>query len=68
MKIELKVEGMVCSGCQNRVKNALSKIEGINYVEANYETGIVLVDSKEDVKKEIINKIDDLGFEVVDEK
>lgn len=67
MKFELKVEGMVCSGCENRVKNVLLTIEGITHVEASYETGCILVDAKENVKQEIIEKISDLGFEVVDE-
>lgn len=61
----IKVKGMVCGGCENRVKNALSQIEGVENVEANFETGNVRVNSDENVtKEEIENTITDIGFEV----
>lgn len=61
----LKVKGMVCGGCESRVKNALGEIEGVENVEASFETGIVKVTSKDDVKTEILEEtIDDIGFEV----
>ena len=31
----IKVEGMVCGGCEKRVENVLSTLEGINKVKAN---------------------------------
>ena len=65
---KIKVEGMVCGGCENRVQNALKTIEGIEEVVANHETGIVTVTSKEDVEKSVMEeKIEDIGFEVVKE-
>ena len=61
----IKVKGMVCGGCENRVKNALSQIEGVENVEANFETGNVRVNSDENVtKEEIENTITHIGFEV----
>ena len=61
----LKVNGMVCGGCENRVKNALNQIEGISNVEADYNTGIVKVTSSENIKKEQMEEIiEDIGFEV----
>ncbi len=61
----LKVNGMVCGGCENRVKNALNQLEGISKVEADYNTGIVKVTSSENVKKEQMEEIiEDIGFEV----
>lgn len=61
----LKVKGMVCGGCENRVKNALGEIKGVENVEASFETGLVKVTSKDDVKKETLEEtIDDIGFEV----
>lgn len=66
--IELKVEGMVCNGCENRVKNALKNINGVEEVEANYTTGIVKVTASDDVLENTIKeKIEDIGFEVVKE-
>ena len=61
----IKVKGMDCGGCENRVKNALRQIEGVENVEANFETGNVRVNSDENVtKEEIENTITDIGFEV----
>lgn len=64
----IKVKGMVCGGCENRVKNALGEIEGVENVEASFETGIVKVTADEKVEKKILeDTIDDIGFEVVKE-
>ena len=61
----LNVKGMVCGGCENRVKNALGEIEGVESVEASFKTGIVKVTSSENVEKETLEEtIDDIGFEV----
>ena len=65
-EIELKVNGMVCEGCENRVKNALSTIEGIENVEASHETGIVTIKVNKEIERTVIEeKIDDIGFEVI---
>lgn len=64
----VKVNGMVCEGCENRVKNALSMIDGIESVEASHKTGIVKVISNKEIKNSVIEEtIDDLGFEAVKE-
>lgn len=64
----IKVEGMMCAGCENRVKNALKTISGVEEVEANHVSKIVKVTSSEDVsKEELVNKISDIGYEVIEE-
>ena len=64
----LKVKGMVCNGCENRIKNALENMEGIENVVANHNTGIVTVTSNNDVSEDNMKeKIEDIGFEVVKE-
>lgn len=61
----LKVEGMHCSGCENRVKNSLSLIDGIEDVNANHEDGTVIIKLSEEVSlNEIKEAIEDLGFKV----
>ncbi len=61
----IKVEGMVCGGCENRVKNAVSTIDGVESVVADHNTGIVTVTSKENLDvNQIKEKIEDIGFEV----
>ena len=64
-ELVIKVEGMVCGGCENRVKNALKTLDGVDSVEASHENGIVKVnlDDSVDVNK-IKEKIEDIGFEV----
>ena len=61
----IKVEGMVCNGCENRVKNALKSIDGIENVVADHTTGIVTVTSKNEVQVSTMKeRIKDIGFEV----
>ncbi len=65
-KIIIKVNGMVCGGCEKRVKNALENIEEIKKVDANHKKGTVTISLKNDIETKIIEeKIEDLGFEVV---
>lgn len=65
-KIEIKTKGMVCGGCENRVKNAISEIEGIEKVNADHKTGLVEIEAKDEVQvEEIEEKIEDIGFEIV---
>ena len=65
-EINIKVNGMVCGGCENRVKNAISTIEGVENVTADHNTGKVVVSAKDEVKEsEIKEKVEDIGFEVV---
>lgn len=64
-EIIIKVNGMVCAGCENRIKNALSQIEGVKDVEASFEAGSVKIKADEKVTKEKIEDIiTDIGFEV----
>jgi Cu2+-exporting ATPase len=64
----IKVEGMVCNGCENRVKNALKNISGVEEVIADHTTDIVKVTSNEEVlENTITEKIEDLGFDIVKE-
>lgn len=66
-KIELKVEKIMCQGCENRIKNSLNMLEEVEYVEADHTTGIVKISYHNDIDvskiKELINN---LGFELVD--
>ena len=66
-ELEIKINGMVCGGCENRVKTALSTIEGVESVEANHNTGIVTVKTEKDLDvAQIKEKIVDLGYEIVE--
>lgn len=65
-EITIKVKGMMCGGCENRVKNALNELAGIESVEANFAEEIVKVILNKEISIDIIKeKIEDLGFEVI---
>ena len=67
-KIDLKVNGMVCSGCENRVKNALMNIDGVAKVNANHKKNLVTITLKEEIDKNILeNEIENLGYEIIKE-
>lgn len=61
----IKVEGMVCGGCENRVQNALKTLEGVEDVVADHTNGTVTITAKEEVSISVMKEtIEDLGFEV----
>lgn len=67
-ELRLEINGMMCGGCENRVKNALSEIDGVENVEADYTTGIVIINSEKDLDiTKIKEKIMDIGYEIVEE-
>lgn len=63
--LTIKVKGMVCNGCENRIQNALKTIYGIDEVFADYKQDLVTINTNLEINKNIIyEKIEDLGFEV----
>lgn len=67
-EIIIKVSGMMCGGCENRVRNAIKLLAGVEEVVANHEDGIVKVVSAENVTIESVKEaIEDLGFDIVEE-
>ena len=68
-ELKIKINGMVCEGCENRVKTALSEISGVESVDANHNTGIVTIKSEKDLEiAQIKEKIIDLGYEIIEEE
>ncbi len=64
-EITIKVDGMVCSGCENRLKNALETINGVVKVMASHETGMVKITFHDELDSSLIEqKIEDIGFTV----
>ena len=64
----LIVNGMMCGGCENRIKNAIKNIEGVENVTADHNTGKVIIISNNEVSEEIIKEaLEDIGYEVVKE-
>lgn len=64
-EIKLKVEGMMCGRCENRIQNALKTIEGVEKVVASHTEGTVEVTVREDIEENTIKeKIEDIGYSV----
>ena len=68
-KIEIRISGMSCTGCENRVENVLKNIENVESVNANHNTGIVEIETN-DIKNLDINVIkealEDLGYDILE--
>ena len=63
--IEFKVNGMMCEGCENRVKNVIKEIEGIIDVKADHKAGIVEIITEKEIDKNIVKEaIENIGYEV----
>ncbi len=66
-EIELKVDGMSCEGCENRIQKTLKEIDGIERVVADHVKKTVKISLVSDVEIDTLKEtIEDLGFEVVD--
>ena len=66
-EIIFNVKGMMCGGCENRIKNAVGAIEGVESVTADHTNGKVVVKTAKNIKTEIEDTINDIGYEVVKE-
>ena len=61
----IHVEGMMCGHCENAVKTALEKLEGVASAEADHEQGIAQVVLKKEVPNAILKKaVEDEGYKV----
>ncbi len=64
-ELVIKIEGMMCTGCENRVQNAVKTIDGVEGVIANHNDGTVKVTLNKDVDQKVIEeKLEDIGYEV----
>ena len=67
--IDLIVEGVHCIGCEMRIKNVLSSIDGIQEVNTSFQDKKVHIISNNSINIDNIKeKIEDLGFKVLKDK
>ena len=67
MKIELKIEGMMCPHCSGRVKDALEKVSGVEMAQVSHETKNAVITLNEEVSSEALKQIvEDCGYKVTD--
>ena len=66
-EIKIKVEGMACEHCTQRVKNALEKLSGVEAVEVCLENKIVTVkyDDNQVTQEDMKSAIEEQGYDVV---
>lgn len=61
----VKIDGISCSHCMNKIKNALLEIDGIVKVKVDNEKAIIY--SIKEIDNNLIKKtISDLGYKVVE--
>lgn len=64
IKTIIKVDGMSCSHCANKVINAISSIDGVSKVKVDLDSKLVTIVSKSSLDiKQVQEKIIDLGYE-----
>ena len=68
-KIEIRISGMSCTGCENRVENVLKNVENVESVNANYNTRIVEIETNDikDLNIDVIKEtLEDLGYDILE--
>ena len=65
--LELNVEGMSCSHCENRVKNAVSSLNGVNSVNVDLTNKKVSIELDASIvtEKQIKDAIEEQGYDVI---
>lgn len=62
----IKIEGMSCSHCENRVKTALSELD-VEIIEISASKDMAKVEVKdESVISELVDAIEDAGYDVIE--
>ncbi|MDG5788514.1 heavy metal translocating P-type ATPase [Evansella sp. AB-P1] len=66
----MKISGMTCAACANKIEKGLSKMNGVLEANVNFalETTKVIYDHQETSPKDVENIIEKLGYHVVHEK
>lgn len=66
MKKVLKIEGMLCAHCTNRVQKALQSVDGVEKVVMSLDDHTATVIADEVNNDQLIEAVTDAGYEVVD--
>ena len=67
-RLTVTVTGMSCTGCEQRIANALGRMDGVGRVEADHASGRVTVDYDPAVVGEeaITTGLAEAGYDTVD--
>lgn len=67
MKKIIKIDGMGCQHCVNRITEVLSAVDGVDVLEVSLEDKSATVDVDESVADEVLmDAIDEEGFEPIE--
>lgn len=63
----LKIEGMSCGHCENRVKSALTSVEGLELIRVSASEDLAEINvADEEMLTAAIDAIEDAGYDVID--
>ena len=66
MEKTMKIEGMMCMHCENRVKKTLEKIEGVESAVVSHEKGTAVVTLNADVANDVLkNAVEAQDYTVI---
>lgn len=68
--VEISVEGMTCTGCENTVEKGVLSLDGVMEVEASHtgKTAIVKYDKTKANPDDMMTKIEERGYEALEYK
>ena len=62
MKTTLKIEGMMCEGCVQKVREGLSGVDGVRKVDVDLRAGKAVVEHDGASDETLISAVVDAGF------
>jgi len=62
MTYEINVENIKCGGCANTIRTRLEKMDGIDSVTVDVESGRVTVNGPQDARRNVIERLASLGY------
>lgn len=67
-KVQVKVEGMTCDNCVNKVKTSLEKVDGVKSADVSLKenSALVLYDESKTDTKELKKAVNSSGFKAID--
>lgn len=70
VKVVLKVEGMTCAACENKIESKLRKMDGIIIGRASYGSATIKITYDRNILtlKRIVKAIEQLGYSIIESK
>ncbi len=66
MRTELKIQGMMCGGCENAVRTKLSQVNEVENVEVDHTTGTAVINSSSELDRdELVRAVEQSGYKVL---